>query len=255
MGGGSRLLARSMRRSGSLSDADLLGDLGRSSVVNPPSSSSLDVDGGAVDAFYGERIAFSGLGLRPGLVRNLDDLGLSHSTAIQARAAPPILAGGDVIIAAETGSGKTLSYMLPLMERILRLKDAESGVAPLVPATAGDTAPLGGLEALTLPALKDRCRERGLKVSGTKVELKARLADAGDSGEGGAAPAQQQLAPEALAEAAAAAPDPSASYMESYPRVLVLAPTRELVAQVLAMSAPVAQGLGLTVGAARPGAG
>lgn len=42
-------------------------------------------------------------------------LGLKEPTEIQAIGVPQVLAGGDVLLASQTGSGKTLSYLLPLV--------------------------------------------------------------------------------------------------------------------------------------------
>lgn len=50
----------------------------------------------------------------PTLVDRLKTQGLEYATSIQSKTIPAILSGKDTIIGAETGSGKTLSYMLPL---------------------------------------------------------------------------------------------------------------------------------------------
>lgn len=55
---------------------------------------------------------------------------LSHCT--QALAAPPLLAGSNVVIAAETGSGKTFAYLAPLASRLLDLQMAQPPRGPSV---------------------------------------------------------------------------------------------------------------------------
>jgi ATP-dependent RNA helicase DeaD len=59
---------------------------------------------------------FSELGLEPGLVRTLDELGYVEPTAIQEQAIPELLAGHDVIGQAQTGTGKTAAFGLPLLQ-------------------------------------------------------------------------------------------------------------------------------------------
>jgi ATP-dependent RNA helicase DeaD len=59
---------------------------------------------------------FSGLGLEPGLVRTLDELGYVEPTPIQEQAIPELLAGHDVIGQAQTGTGKTAAFGLPLLQ-------------------------------------------------------------------------------------------------------------------------------------------
>jgi ATP-dependent RNA helicase DeaD len=61
---------------------------------------------------------FAHLGAHPASVRALARQGISTPTSIQARAIPPLLAGRDVIGQSRTGSGKTIAFGLPLVERV-----------------------------------------------------------------------------------------------------------------------------------------
>ncbi len=54
----------------------------------------------------------------PALQEGLDTMGFTKPTPIQAEAIPHILAGKDVIACAQTGTGKTASYLLPLLHKI-----------------------------------------------------------------------------------------------------------------------------------------
>src|SRR5436189_4551422 len=63
--------------------------------------------------------AFENLGLDPVLVRAVYGLGYEAPTPIQKEAIPPILAGRDVIGTAQTGSGKTAAFLLPILQRFL----------------------------------------------------------------------------------------------------------------------------------------
>jgi len=62
---------------------------------------------------------FSSLGLIPALVRAVEKAGYAAPTAIQAAAIPAILRGSDVLGAAQTGSGKTATYALPLLQALM----------------------------------------------------------------------------------------------------------------------------------------
>jgi ATP-dependent RNA helicase DeaD len=62
--------------------------------------------------------SFKDLGLSEGLLQTLDELGYAEPTPIQARAIPELLAGHDVIGQAQTGSGKTAAFGLPMLEHI-----------------------------------------------------------------------------------------------------------------------------------------
>ncbi len=72
---------------------------------------------------------FTSTGLLPDLVRALNAQGLSQPTAIQAQAIPAILQGQDVRGCAPTGSGKTVAFALPVMQRLLA---APASTRPLV---------------------------------------------------------------------------------------------------------------------------
>lgn len=63
-------------------------------------------------------MAFSHLGLSEPLVRAIDELGYSKPTQIQTKAVPVILRGDDLIAAAQTGTGKTASFVWPILERL-----------------------------------------------------------------------------------------------------------------------------------------
>ncbi|MEH0740026.1 DEAD/DEAH box helicase [Vibrio cholerae] len=63
-------------------------------------------------------MAFSHLGLSEPLVRAIDELGYSKPTQIQTKALPVILRGDDLIAAAQTGTGKTASFVWPILERL-----------------------------------------------------------------------------------------------------------------------------------------
>jgi ATP-dependent RNA helicase RhlE len=61
---------------------------------------------------------FAGLGLAPTLLRAIDDAGYLTPTPIQLQAIPPALAGRDLLAAAQTGTGKTAGFVLPILQRL-----------------------------------------------------------------------------------------------------------------------------------------
>lgn len=64
-------------------------------------------------------IAYTDLALAEPLKRAVADMGYTHTTPIQAQAIPVVLAGQDVMGAAQTGTGKTAAFSLPLLHRLL----------------------------------------------------------------------------------------------------------------------------------------
>lgn len=63
-------------------------------------------------------LSFHGLGLSEARIRHLEKIEFVVPTAIQAQAIPHLLSGRDVVGQAQTGTGKTAAFSLPLLERI-----------------------------------------------------------------------------------------------------------------------------------------
>ena len=63
-------------------------------------------------------MTFESLGLAPALLRALSDQGHTEPTPVQAAAIPIILAGSDLLASAQTGTGKTGGFALPMLERL-----------------------------------------------------------------------------------------------------------------------------------------
>lgn len=63
-------------------------------------------------------MSFESLGLAPALLRALAEQGYAEPTPIQAAAIPVVLEGGDLLAAAQTGTGKTAAFSLPLLQHL-----------------------------------------------------------------------------------------------------------------------------------------
>lgn len=79
-----------------------------------------DVDRGSAPA--APRKPFSELDLSPATAKALESMGFQTMTEVQERCIPPLLAGKDVLGAAQTGSGKTLAFLIPAVEMLHRLR-------------------------------------------------------------------------------------------------------------------------------------
>lgn len=79
-------------------------------------------------------MSFASLGLMPALLGNLQRLNYQQPTAVQQKAIAPILAGKDVLAAAQTGTGKTAAFTLPVLQLLLTQggKVTSNGVRTLV---------------------------------------------------------------------------------------------------------------------------
>lgn len=61
--------------------------------------------------------SFEDLGLSPDLLKSIEDMGFEEPSPIQLLAVPPLLAGRDVMGQAQTGTGKTAAFGLPILEK------------------------------------------------------------------------------------------------------------------------------------------
>jgi ATP-dependent RNA helicase RhlE len=76
---------------------------------------------------------FADIGVSEALVKDLAMAGLSSPTPIQAQAIPPALAGRDVIGCAQTGTGKTAAFVIPIIERLARWPKGQPQALILAP--------------------------------------------------------------------------------------------------------------------------
>jgi ATP-dependent RNA helicase RhlE len=81
---------------------------------------------------------FSELGLQPALVRVCESLEYTEPTPIQKQAIPIVLTGADLIGCAETGTGKTAAFLLPLIQRMS--EQARPGIRVLILAPTRELA-------------------------------------------------------------------------------------------------------------------
>jgi ATP-dependent RNA helicase RhlE len=64
-------------------------------------------------------VPFSRLHLHPDLLRGIHELGFTRPTPIQEQAIPPAIEGRDLLACAQTGSGKTAAFLLPILHRLI----------------------------------------------------------------------------------------------------------------------------------------
>ncbi len=76
-------------------------------------------------------MSFSSLGLDPSLLATLTALGYTEPTPVQREAIPAAIAGGDLLVSSQTGSGKTAAFLLPALQR-LYVPAATAGSGPRV---------------------------------------------------------------------------------------------------------------------------
>jgi ATP-dependent RNA helicase RhlE len=72
-------------------------------------------------------MSFDSLGLSEPLVRAVHELGYTTPTPIQTQAIPAVLNGGDLLAGAQTGTGKTAGFTLPILQRLNAMPPAAGG--------------------------------------------------------------------------------------------------------------------------------
>src|SRR4029079_10254933 len=75
-------------------------------------------------------MSFDSLGLSPAIQHNLHGLGYRVPTPVQAKAIPLALQGRDVIGSAQTGTGKTAAFGIPMIARLLLCATAPKALFP-----------------------------------------------------------------------------------------------------------------------------
>lgn len=68
---------------------------------------------------------FEQLDCKPEMIEMLEKVKIRHPTATQARVIPQLRTGRHMFVAAETGGGKTLAYLLPLVESFVRSRSSK----------------------------------------------------------------------------------------------------------------------------------
>jgi ATP-dependent RNA helicase RhlE len=76
---------------------------------------------------------FQAFGLHPALLQAIRKMHYAEPTPIQAQAIPAVLAGRDVIATAQTGTGKTAAFLLPILHQLLGLPRGMSRVLVITP--------------------------------------------------------------------------------------------------------------------------
>jgi ATP-dependent RNA helicase RhlE len=81
---------------------------------------------------------FNSLGLNPAIVRAVNEHGYDTPTPIQVQAIPAVLSGGDLLAGAQTGTGKTAGFVLPILQHIFLAKQRS-------PQKPGERVPMRAL--------------------------------------------------------------------------------------------------------------
>ena len=107
-----------------------------------------------------EGVRFTDFNISDSLKNRLTSAGFTTPTPVQAKAIPPALEGADILATASTGTGKTLSFLIPMIERM----DANSA-----PSTKGKRGPIRALILLPTRELAMQVLEAyGKLVPGSK---------------------------------------------------------------------------------------
>ncbi|MBI2850965.1 MAG: DEAD/DEAH box helicase [Chloroflexi bacterium] len=76
---------------------------------------------------------FETLNLHPAIMKGVHELGYTELTPIQEQAIPPVLQGKDIIGLAQTGTGKTAAFVLPILERLMKAPKRQISAVIITP--------------------------------------------------------------------------------------------------------------------------
>lgn len=108
-------------------------------------------------------MSFSNLGLSNEIIRAVTELGYTKPTPIQTQAIPAVLSGGDLLAGAQTGTGKTASFALPLLHRLSENNNIKSSSTGWVPIRALILTPTRELAAQIQENIHDYSKYLKLK--------------------------------------------------------------------------------------------
>ena len=108
-------------------------------------------------------IPYSQLELAPSLAKAVAEMGFENMTPIQAQAIPVVLTGKDVMGAAQTGTGKTAAFSLPLLQRLLKHEN---------PSTSPARHPVRALVLLPTRELADQVAQQ-IKLYAKYTQLRS----------------------------------------------------------------------------------
>ena len=85
-------------------------------------------------------MSFSALGLRPDLLRAVARQGYTDPTPVQRDAIPLVLAGRDLLAGAQTGTGKTAAFVLPIIQQLAERPARDNRIRVLILAPTRELA-------------------------------------------------------------------------------------------------------------------
>jgi len=100
-------------------------------------------------------MSFDALGLTPELLRAVADQGYTEPTPVQREAIPLVLAGRDLLAGAQTGTGKTAAFVLPLLQRLNGARTPGWNGAPGPDAPHDRNGPRPRIQALVLTPTRE----------------------------------------------------------------------------------------------------
>jgi superfamily II DNA/RNA helicase len=77
-------------------------------------------------------LTFEELGLSPQILDGISSMGYKTATPVQSQVIQPILAGRDILASAQTGTGKTAAFLLPIIHKLITEPHPEDQINALI---------------------------------------------------------------------------------------------------------------------------
>jgi ATP-dependent RNA helicase RhlE len=100
-------------------------------------------------------LSFQSFNLHASIMAGVEALGYTTPTPIQSQSIPPIMQGRDIIGLAQTGTGKTAAFLLPVLHKLMQLPKGKIGALVISPTRE--------LAEQTCEAIDDLGKKTGLK--------------------------------------------------------------------------------------------